>query len=109
MEYKRNFAFSSEVPSIIVDIAREAEQMEYIVKAEQVQGSHITLQHEKKCGGVVVNIYWKKDPELFTFSSALEHPKKGKTQLFRKNIKKDLVLKLLQNPRKHTNKGYRKT
>ena len=41
-----------------------------------------------------------------TVGTALNHPKKNKTQLFRKNIKFKELVKIFKNPRQHTGKGY---
>lgn len=56
-----------------------------------------------------INIYYggkggKRD--LYTVATALNHPHKGKTQLFRKHITKRELEELLKNPRAHTRKGY---
>ncbi|HEX8575792.1 MAG TPA: hypothetical protein VF677_05820 [Flavobacterium sp.] len=51
---------------------------------------------------VRINIYLTK----MTVSTCINHPKKGKTQLFRKNVTKDLLEELFAKPRKHTGKGY---
>lgn len=45
---------------------------------------------------------------LFTVGTALTHPTKGKTQLFRKDCSLDEVIAILSKPRIHTKKGYRK-
>lgn len=50
-----------------------------------------------------MNIYTTK----MTVGTCLNHPKKGKTQLFRKHVTPDELKKLFKNPRHHTNKGYR--
>lgn len=49
-----------------------------------------------------INIYITK----MTVGTCIDHPKKGKTQLFRKNVDKDELYKILKNPRTHLNKGY---
>lgn len=52
--------------------------------------------------GVRINIYLTK----MTVSTCINHPKKGKTQLFRKNVTVDLLKQIFEYPRKHTGKGY---
>jgi hypothetical protein len=52
--------------------------------------------------GVRINVYYT----TMTVSTALKHPTKGKTQLFRKNVSLPLLGKLFINPRLHTEKGY---
>ncbi len=43
-----------------------------------------------------------------TVSTALNHPKQGKTQLYRKKVDIPLMHKIFKNPRTHTNRGYQK-
>ncbi len=57
---------------------------------------------------------WKDEVRLnvytstMTVATCLNHPKQGKTQLFRKNVTIDELEAIYQNPRIHTNKGYKK-
>lgn len=53
-----------------------------------------------------VNIWRNAKNKFFTVGTALNHPTKGKTQLFRKFCDKKEVEKILNNPRIHTGKGY---
>jgi len=53
---------------------------------------------------VRVNVYLSK----MTVSTAMKHPKKGKTQLFRRDVSLEQLAELFKNPRKHTGKGYYK-
>ena len=50
-----------------------------------------------------INIYLTK----MTVATCITHPKKGKTQLFRKRVNSDLMAKIFANPRVHTPHGYR--
>lgn len=50
-----------------------------------------------------INIYLTK----MTVATCINHPKKGKTQLFRKHVDEKLLGKIFSNPRVHTHKGYR--
>lgn len=45
-------------------------------------------------------------PTTKTVSTSLIHPKKGKTQLYRKKVDFVTLNKIFSNPRVHTNKGY---
>lgn len=54
-----------------------------------------------------VNV-WRNKTGLYTVGTALAHPKKGKTQMFRRNCTEKEVRELLKNPRKHTGRGYQK-
>lgn len=53
-------------------------------------------------GGVQVNIYYSTR----TVGTALKHPIKGKTQLFRRHCSLGALEQILDNPRVHTGKGY---
>ncbi len=53
-------------------------------------------------GNVQVNVYHT----TMTVGTALEHPTKGKTQLFRQNVSMPEMTKIFMNPRQHTGKGY---
>jgi hypothetical protein len=56
-----------------------------------------------KKGDVRINIYTTK----MTVATCLNHPKKGKTQMFRKKVTLTELQDIFKNPRVHTNKGYR--
>lgn len=51
-----------------------------------------------------INIYLTK----MSVTTYLNHPKKGKGQLYRKNIGWSHLIKIFKNPRFHTGKGYYK-
>ena len=52
--------------------------------------------------GMRVNIY----TTTMTVGTCLDHPLKGKTQLFRRNCSIEDVERIFNNPRVHTRKGY---
>ncbi len=52
--------------------------------------------------GARLNLYYTTG----TVGTSLDHPKKGKTQMFRKGVDMELLEKLFKNPRLHTRKGY---
>lgn len=64
------------------------------------------ISFTKKCSGVWVrlNVYYT----TMTVGTAMDHPKKGKTQLFRRNVNEKTLKALFQNPRTHTGNGYYK-
>lgn len=68
------------------------------------QQSNGLLSYRKIFNGVIcrINIYTTK----MTVATCLDHPKKGKTQLFRKNVDEEDLRKILKNPRAHTGRGY---
>jgi hypothetical protein len=41
-----------------------------------------------------------------TIKTSLDHPKEGKTQMFRRNVDGGLLRRIFENPRVHTDKGY---
>jgi len=49
-----------------------------------------------------INVFYT----TMTVGTSLRHPKRGKTQIWRKRVNFDLLQKLFINPRHHTNKGY---
>lgn len=53
-------------------------------------------------GDARINIYTSK----MTVATCINHPKKGKTQLFRKRVGPKLLEKIFANPRIHTARGY---
>jgi len=55
-------------------------------------------------GNVQVNVY----QTTMTVGTALSHPRRGKTQLFRRKVSLFLLDRIFANPRVHTSKGYRK-
>mmetsp|Transcript_36901 Transcript_36901/g.89613 ORF Transcript_36901/g.89613 Transcript_36901/m.89613 type:complete len:585 (-) Transcript_36901:75-1829(-) len=49
-----------------------------------------------------INVYYTTR----TVGTALDHPKQGKTQLFRRDCSNAELAEIMRNPRVHTNKGY---
>ena len=41
-----------------------------------------------------------------TVATSLKHPNKGRTQLYRKSVTMELLAKIFENPRVHTDLGY---
>jgi hypothetical protein len=54
--------------------------------------------------GQRINVYYSTG----TVATCLNHPKKGKTQMFRRNVSIKQLETLFEKPRTHTTKGYRK-
>lgn len=54
-----------------------------------------------------VNV-WENKKGFFSVGTCLNHPKQGKTQLFRRCNNIDAVIKIIKNPRVHTDVGYKK-
>lgn len=55
-------------------------------------------------GSTRINVYLTK----MTVATCLNHPKKGPTQLFRRNVALNELDEIFSYPRKHTGKGYYK-
>ena len=51
-----------------------------------------------------INIYLT----TMTVGTCINHPKQGKTQMFRRDVGWDLLFKIFKNPRIHSNSGYQK-
>ena len=51
-----------------------------------------------------INVYYT----TMTVGTCLDHPRQGRTQLFRRNLTLEDVERIFHNPRAHTNKGYHK-
>jgi len=49
-----------------------------------------------------INVYMTK----MTVGTCINHPRQGRTQLFRKHVGADLMEEIFINPRIHTTKGY---
>lgn len=49
-----------------------------------------------------INVYLTKS----TFVTQIEHPKRGKSQLFRRNVPEKDYPRIFENPRVHTGRGY---
>lgn len=80
------------------EIVRKALMLGYgINKIDKTTGM-IRFISESAC----INVYMT----TLTVTTELWHPKKGKTQLHRRGLTKDEVLKIFENPRHHTGKGY---
>lgn len=55
-------------------------------------------------GATRINVYLTK----MTIATCLNHPTKGATQLFRRNVTLKELDEIFEYPRKHTGKGYYK-
>ncbi len=53
--------------------------------------------------GTRINVWYTK----MTVATCLNHPTKGKTQLFRKHVNQALMNEIFKKPRVHTKLGYR--
>lgn len=99
---------------IIQEIKRLATNRGWKLICEQTKTSMISFEKDFEYSSkpVRMNVYWTKDSTLkwlnLTIGTAMDHPKKGKTQLYRRKINNTEFIKLLTNPRQHTGRGYQK-
>lgn len=82
-----------------------------VIKEISEKYNYTLLDYQENIGlisfgldGVRINVYLTK----MTVATCLNHPKKGKTQLFRKNVTEEILNQIFEYPRKHTGKGYYK-
>lgn len=90
--------------------------MNYRIPKEEVdkvasRHGYVCSSHQENIGMVSysdgdtrINVYLTK----MTVATCLNHPKKGPTQLFRKNVSLSMLNEIFDYPRKHTGKGYYK-
>lgn len=78
------------------------QQLASLYEWEQIDIQENICMISFKKNDVRFNFYYSK----YTVGTAMNHPVKGKTQLFRKNVTFDILVQLFKNPRKHTGKGY---
>lgn len=81
-------------------IKKIAAQNGWMLLTEQPLSSMISFTKHR----VRINVYDGR--RGITVASCLDHPRRGKTQLFRKNVSLDLLDKIFKNPRLHTSAGY---
>lgn len=55
-----------------------------------------------------INVWSNKKSSYYTVGTCLNHPKQGKTQLFRKHVSIVELENYFEKPRVHTNKGYKR-
>ena len=94
-------------PDELVEIVHKAKDLGWSLK-KIIPHNFVAILHN---GDSKANIYWNKKFNMnkqFTIQTTIDHPKKGRNQLNRKGIYKKEVIAILENPRKHTGKGYRK-
>ena len=64
------------------------------------KGIHSLVNKDDNC--IRINIYWTTR----TVGTCLNHPRQGKTQLFRRNVDMIQLRSIFKNPRIHTGTGY---
>lgn len=100
------------IQNVIDEIIRLAENRGWIFISRNDPSNLVSFQKEFDYSSkpVRLDVYWKKESSKsflnLTIGTAMAHPKKGKTQLFRKGVNNSGFLKLLNDPRQHTGRGY---
>ena len=64
----------------------------------------ISFRKTSGTGLIRINVYWTTG----TVGTCIDHPRQGKTQLFRRNIDLATLREIFRNPRLHTGSGYYK-
>jgi len=98
--------------NVVDEIKRLAKNRDWIFLCHQEKNHMISFEKEFDYSSkpVRINVYYKKDSSKrnlnLTIATAMDHPKKGKTQLYRRGVNNSKFIKLLKNPRQHTGRGY---
>lgn len=69
----------------------------------EIKGNDSMLSFKKNDNRI--NVYYTTG----TVATCLNHPKRGKTQLFRRNVGAGMLERIFRDPRIHTGKGYYST
>jgi hypothetical protein len=88
----------------VEEVRRIAESYSYVELSLNEESRVISFRSQS--GSARINVYYTTG----TVGTCLNHPKRGKTQLFRRETDMEQLDLVFQNPRSHTGKGYyRKT
>eukprot|EP00944_MAST-04C_sp_MAST-4C-sp1_P011908 g11908.t1 len=80
--------------------AREADAIEIAFKPQEKLVSFRPASN----GDVRINVYYTTG----TVGTCINHPRQGRTQLFRRNVTIKMLVDILSNPRVHTGAGYQR-
>lgn len=100
------------IENVINEITRLSENRDWKLIKVNTFTNLISFEKEFEYSSkpVRLDVYWKKDSSQnflnLTIATAMNHPTKGKTQLFRKGVNNSGFIKLLKDPRQHTGRGY---
>lgn len=83
---------------ILNRILRLANHFKWNMVAKDTYGKLVSFKRD----GERLNVYYSK----MTVGTCVNHPTKGKTQLFRRNVNFNLLSKLFNDPLTHTHRGY---
>jgi len=93
--------------SDLLTICEIAEEEDYVQIYVNEYSKVISFCPNKSCNDddddlIRINVYWTTG----TVGTCLSHPRKGKTQLFRRNVDMNTLRAIFSNPRQHTGSGY---
>jgi len=83
-------------------LVRETAEQNGYREVEHNNKSRLLSFREGKSGSTRINVYYTTG----TVGTCLNHPRRGKTQLFRRNVNIDALDSIFANPRIHTGEGY---
>lgn len=84
------------------EVDKIAEKHGWVLVKHQPEIYMVSYKKAYNGGTARINVYMTKG----TVATSLEHPTKGKTQLFRKGLFLWALEEIFRNPRKHTGVGY---
>ena len=90
-------------PALDLDtVKRIAKEEKCILISFSQRSRVISFRKEYEGVSVRINVYWTTG----TVGTCMDHPQKGKTQLFRRNVSVATLREIFRNPRVHTGDGY---
>jgi len=88
----------------MLDVISIAETYGWDSFEHQVNIGMVSFKKDIKAFSCRINVYLT----TMSVTTYIDHPKKGKGQLYRKDVGRKLLFKIFKNPRQHTGKGYYK-
>ena len=95
--------------TLFKELSAIAPELGYSVAKGRCPHVVICQRFTEKGDRIQVAVYWSEKFSkggVYTVGTAINHPKQGKTQLFRRDCSIDDVAGILRNPRSHTGRGY---
>lgn len=83
----------------VIEIRKLAKRNEW----DEIEGVKDSSMVSFMKNGARVNVWFVK----MTVGTYIDHPRRGKTQLFRKRVHKKMLEEIFKNPRVHTGRGYK--
>lgn len=98
--------------SVTEEIRRLAENREWIFICHQEKTSMISFEKRFDYSDkpVRINVYYRKESTkknlILTVATSMNHPRRGRDQMYRKEVNNSILTRILIDPRLHTGKGY---